>query len=53
MACAVSTRAALGPMGRRGVGQLDVLGHVGGREDHLPAAVRPLHGHASILRAWL
>ena len=42
-------RATLSPMSTRGVGELDVLGHVGGRQDHHTASVRPLHRHRSSL----
>ncbi len=42
-------RAPLSTMGARGVGELDVLGNVGDRKDHHPAADRPLHSHASTL----
>ena len=41
--------AALGPVRRRGVGQLDVLGHVGGREHHFPGALDPLEGHGAVV----
>ena len=41
--------AALGPMRRRGVGQLDVLGHVVGREHHSPGARDPLDGHGTVV----
>src|ERR1035441_4537263 len=37
------------PMGGRGVGQLDVVGDVGGRDYHFTAATGSLHGHAAVV----
>ena len=38
----------LRPMRGRGVGQLDVVSHVVGRQEHLSGTIRALHGHAAI-----